>query len=237
MDWTVLAKTIGTTTVALGVIGYFLRGVFGQVLSRDREKFRADLSSKHDIEIERLRNDLSRDLEKFKADLSAKHDMEIERLRNDLRIAASEHETRFTRLHETRAEVIAELYKRLVHAHEAFDAYLSKVRFAGEPDDAQRIGEAARYAHELAGYFLEKRIYFDEELCGDIDVAIQKLVNVFVWTVNYPQEMPGSMEKWSQAALHFSERFPAIRAKIERQFRELIGVHKTQSNGERTADK
>ncbi|HMD83583.1 MAG TPA: hypothetical protein VKO18_02640 [Terriglobia bacterium] len=211
MEWTEVAKTVGSASVILIVVAYFLRGVFGQVLSRD--------------------------LEKFKAELSAKHDIEIERLRNDLRIAASEHETRFTRLHETRAEVIAELYKRLVYAHEAFDAYLSKVRFAGEPDDAQRIGEAARYAHELAGYFLEKRIYFDEELCGDIDVAIQKLVNIFVWTVNYPQEMPGSLEKWSQAALHFGERFPAIRAKIERQFRELIGVHITQSNGERTTDK
>ena len=205
MDWTEIAKTVGTTGVVVLVVGYFLRQVFQQVLSRD--------------------------LEKFKADLSAKHDIEIERLRNDLRIAASEHETRFARLHQTRAEAIAELYKRLVRAHETFDAYLTRDQPGIEPEDALKC------VREFAVYFNENRIYFDDGLCMDIDAAIQKFVNVYVATGAYPRGKADSEKKWAEAALHFGERFPAIRAKIERQFRELIGVHKAQGNGEHTTDK
>jgi hypothetical protein len=211
LNWTEFAKTIGTTTVALGVIGYFLRGVFGQVLSRD--------------------------LEKFKADLSAKHDIEIERLRNDLRITASEHETRFTRLHETRVETIAELYKRFVRAHEAFDAYLRRVQFGGEADHVKKGEEAAKCGREFGEYFSEKRIYFEEGLCGDIDAAFGQFLKVWIEMGAYPPGMPGRGEQWSQTALHFIDHFPPIRAKIERQFRDLIGVKEAQSNGQRTPGK
>jgi hypothetical protein len=206
LDWTEVAKTVGSTGVVLVVIGYFLRAVFGQVLSRD--------------------------LEKFKADLSAKHDIEIERLRNDLRIAASERETRFIRLHETRAETIAELYKRLVRAHWAFEAYLNLPKDSPvKPEDAEKC------AREFASYFNDKRIYFEEEVCRNIDEAIQKFVKVYVWTGAYPQEMTDSKAKWAEAAERFNRYSPSIRARIERQFRELIGVKEAQSNGQRTTDK
>jgi hypothetical protein len=204
LDWTELAKTIGTTTVALGVIGYFLRGVFSQVLSRD--------------------------LEKFKADLSAKHEIEIERLRNDLRIAASEHETRFTRLHETRAQAVAELYRRLVVTCSTFEWYLSTGKPGAAPDDIKNREMAWKEARDFAAYFNEKRIYFDQELCGDIDVAIESFRRLYLWVGVYPQEMADSAEKWVEGAKHFIKHFPLIRAKIERQFRELIGVQKTPGN-------
>ena len=210
MDWTDVAKTVGSTGVALAVVGYFVRGVSAQVLSRD--------------------------LEKFKADLSAKHDIEIERLRNDLRIAASEHETRFTRLHETRADTIAELYKRFVAAHGALDVYLNTVLFGRDPDPAKEEVVVKRW-NEFIGYFRERRIYFEEELCRDIDAACGQYVNAWVRTGAYPIKMPDGPEQWSKAALHFSEHFPPIRAKIERQFRELIGVKEAQSDGQRTTGK
>ncbi len=211
MDWTGIAETVGTTGVVVLVVGYFLRQVFQQVLSRD--------------------------LEKFKADLSAKHDIEIERLRNDLRIAASERETRFTRLHETRAETIAELYKKFVRAHDAFGAYLSTVQFGGQPDHAKRGEEAAKRGREFSEYFSEKRIYFEEGLCRDIDAAFDQFVKAWIEMGAYPPGMPGRGEQWSQTAEHFSQHFPPIRAKIERQFRELIGVQGAQCNGQRTTDK
>jgi hypothetical protein len=211
LDWTEVVKTVGTTTVILGVGAYVLRGVFGQVLSRD--------------------------LEKFKADLSAQHDIEIERLRTDPRITASEHETQFTRLHETRMRTIAELYARLVRAHQAFDSYLSMAKFHGEPDDAIKGEEARKHAREFIEYFSEERIYFEEELCRDIDEAIEQLRKAYVWKTSTPQQLDGSITQWSKAALHFSEHFPPIRPKIERQFRELIGVQKAQSIGQGATDK
>ena len=209
MDWTGIAKTVGTTTVILGAAAYFLRGVFGQILSRD--------------------------LERFKAEVSMRHDVEIEKLRTDLRITASEYETRFTRLHETRMRIIAELYARLVRAHEAFDEYLFMVQLGEDPDPAKGK-EAVKRWREFMGYFSEKRIYFEEELCRDIEAAFGHYSNAQTLT-GLPTEMPGSVELRTKAAVHFSGHFPPIRAKVEQRFRELMGVHKAASNGERTTDK
>ena len=209
MDRTGIAKTVGTTGVVVLVLGYFVRQVFQQVLSHDLERFKADLSSKHDIEIERLRN--------------------------DLRIAASEHETRFTRLHETRMRTIAELYARLVRSHEAFDEYLMTIQLGDDPTPAKEEGVVKRWS-EFMGYFSEKRIYFGEELCRDIESAFGQYLNARTLT-GLPTEMPGSVELRMKAAAHFSGHFPPIRARIEQQFRELMGVHTARSIGERTTDK
>jgi len=207
MDWTGIAKTVGTTGVVVFAIGYFLRQVFQQVLSRD--------------------------LEKFKADLSARHDIEIERLRKDLRIAASEHETRFTRLHETRLQKIAELYRLLARAHRAFGDYLTTVQPGGAPDpkDAKERGT------EFVEYFSENRIYFEESLCRDIDAADDEFMRALSEMEGYPPRMPGRPGKWLETWKGFKDRFPPLRMKIEEHFRELLGVQGPQSNSQRTGDK
>jgi hypothetical protein len=64
-----------------------------------------------------LNDRLARDAEGFKAQLKADADKEIETLKSSLQMVAVEHQVRFSNLHEKRAEVIAELYKRLVGAY------------------------------------------------------------------------------------------------------------------------
>ena len=207
VDWAEVFKTVGTAGVIVAAGAFLLREVFRQLLSRD--------------------------LEKFKADLSAKHDIEIERLRNDLRIAAAEHETRFTRLHETRVMTIAELYKRLVRAHAAFGAYLTVIQPGGQPDPS----EAMERGTEFVQYFNENRIYFEESLCADIDSAEEEFRRALSDMEGYPPGMPGGQRQWLETWRSFKDKFPPIRAKIERQFRELMGVEEAQSDGRRTTDK
>ncbi|MCC7483534.1 MAG: hypothetical protein IT529_00965 [Burkholderiales bacterium] len=59
---------------------------------------------------------IQRDTHRFEADLKAKSDAAIEHLRNALQLQATEHQIRFSRLHEKRADVIAELNGYLVEA-------------------------------------------------------------------------------------------------------------------------
>jgi hypothetical protein len=64
------------------------------------------------------------------------------------------------------------------------------------------------------------------------------LIRVLSEMEDYPPGMPGRAQQWSQTRRGFGSKFPLIRAKkIERQFRELIGVKEGQSNGLRTTDK
>src|SRR5689334_4601933 len=54
----------------------------------------------------------------------SKHDMALERLRTELRQNAFENEVRFGRLHQTQAEVIAELYQKLDDFYSAGQDFL-----------------------------------------------------------------------------------------------------------------
>lgn len=74
---------------------------------------------------------LSMDLERFKADLRATNEKELEQLKAELRIAAFQQETTFARLHEKRAEVIAELYVKLDTVHEAMKRLVRYVEVEG----------------------------------------------------------------------------------------------------------
>ena len=107
--------------------------------------------------------------------LQTTHDREIERLRADLRIESFEHETRFAKLHEKRAEVIAELYRMLVAADRAMIALLSPMQFAQGPSEMERQAEAGKCCDGFNRFFLENQIYLDENLCTKLEDFNKKL--------------------------------------------------------------
>jgi len=57
-----------------------------------------------------LTSKLTQETEAFKARLKADGDAEIEKLKHSLEKVAVEHQVRFSKLHEKRAEIIADLY-------------------------------------------------------------------------------------------------------------------------------
>jgi hypothetical protein len=202
VDWSGVVKTVGSAAVIVAVLGFFLRSVFQQILSRD--------------------------LERFKAELSAKHDVEIERLRNDLRVAASERETRFTRLHDTRAATIAELYKWFVRAHYAIDELIRPLQVRGLDKKSEH---AISSVNSFIAYFRDNRIYFEESLCHEIDRAYGQFIKTWCDMLPYAaaSTIPPSVPKpdpdqWMKTWEEFNQQFPAIRDSIERCFRDLLGV-------------
>jgi hypothetical protein len=88
INWQELLTTVGGGTGILFAAAWLIKAVFTSKLARDTEAFKARL----------------------KADAEA----EIEKLRYSLQRIAVEHQVRFSKLHERRAEVIADLYKSLV---------------------------------------------------------------------------------------------------------------------------
>ncbi len=64
--------------------------------------------------------------------------MSLESYKTSLQQSASEHQTRFTKLHEKRAEVIDELYKRMARVQRNFDELIKPFVLPGEktPDES-----------------------------------------------------------------------------------------------------
>ena len=69
---------------------------------------------------------LSKDLERFKSELASASSLSAERTRHELALAAQEKGLLLTKLHEKRAQVIAELYGLLVEAQWASQDFASR---------------------------------------------------------------------------------------------------------------
>lgn len=107
---------------------------------------------------------MARESAVFESALKAKADAEIERLRHSLQMSALEHQVRFSKLHERRAEVVAELYKLLLEAHSAgWNFILNNPR---SPNEEDRAREKFR---ELCNFIDINRIYLPTPICDLLD--------------------------------------------------------------------
>ena len=94
-----VVKFLGGTALVLAAVGWLVRSLIGHFLSKDVESFKHRLQSESTVELERLRH--------------------------SLRLVASEHEKQIHLLQERRAEVIAELYARLIEFLGAAESFAS----------------------------------------------------------------------------------------------------------------
>jgi len=106
--WKSVLLAITGNAVVLAVLGYLAKSLL--------EKF------------------IARESKQFETDLKAKADAAIEKLRSELQLRTIEHQVRFSKLHEMRAEVIAELYRRLRTALWDAESFLPPMQWAGEPE-------------------------------------------------------------------------------------------------------
>jgi hypothetical protein len=170
---------------------------------------------------------LGREADAFKARVKADSDAEIERLRSSLQMTALEHQVRFSRLHEKRAEVIAELYQHLI------DASFKAQRFSLTMGPASRSDASKQFEelHRLDAFIQKHRIYFPVDVCGLLEEFFRTLRETVVKVSVYGStERPATDEEWERknAALRsayttFETELPQALLALERAFREILG--------------
>lgn len=114
--WQSLLLAAGGNATLLLVLGYFGKLFFDKLIARDAKA--------------------------AEAAIQARAAEAIERLKTDLQLRTIEHQVRFSRLHEKRAEVIAELYALLVEALWAAESFLSPITWAGDPPKNKQASAA-----------------------------------------------------------------------------------------------
>ena len=176
-----------------------------------------------------LKHWMSSDLEKYKANLAAKNTEEAEQLKSDLRKIAFEHETRFAKLHERRAELIAELYGMLYRAKADFNLLTSPFGFMSDPSKTEQFETAVNSFNNFANRYWPARIYLADSLCDDIENIINALKDVYgVWTREVRAETQRGAERkddhWGKADKIMKNDVPPIFTKIESSFRQILGI-------------
>jgi len=163
--------------------------------------------------------------------LSNALDKDLEKFKGQLQLAATEHEIRFSRLHEKRAEVIAELYKLLVQATWEAESFTSPMEWVGEPDKKEKYITAMNAIVEYFRFFDQHRIYISPNLCNKLEEFAQKLrtpvIQFGVWVRHdylTDQAAQNKNDAWDTAWDSVKNDVPQLREAVEQEFRMLLGA-------------
>jgi hypothetical protein len=173
---------------------------------------------------------LAKDLEQFKAGLASASSEASERLKHELQMNSIEHEVRFSKLHERRAEVIASLYTLLVEVQWASQNFVALKDFAGGPTKEEKYDTAMNKSADFSKEFDKNRIFLPEQACVQIDEffrGMRSKVNNFgdyvITTENTPKHGALTLYKeWIDASSYFDEQVPAARRALETELRNML---------------
>ncbi|RAU23232.1 hypothetical protein CU669_03490 [Paramagnetospirillum kuznetsovii] len=199
-----------SVAVSLGVGGVF----YWLIKNIITEKIRQAIKSEYDIK-----------LESHKIELTSKSNIEIERLRSDLSRAASENNIVFAHLHEKRADVIANIYSTLKNVHHQLYNYVKGIEFSGEPSKEDRSKLLADAHKEFFDIYTKKLIFVPAFIAAKIDEINAMMVrtgNEFTYVVLNDQN-PERMKKWVEVEERCSGPIKDALTDLEVEFRRLLG--------------
>jgi len=194
------------------------------------EKIRARIQSEYAERLETLKVQLKAEadveIEKFKSQAA----IEIEKLKGQLNTAAAEHQVRFSKLHEKRAEVIAEIYSLLVKVHSTVEDYIGSHGLGGafKPPLEQRHEAALNALGALGDFFAPRRIFVPKGIAdriGDIHSKYSATSWQFFFEVQLGKQRsdPQKEAEWKRAAESIATLSKTAAADLEQEFRILLG--------------
>ena len=155
---------------------------------------------------------------------------DLEKFRAGLQQAGIEHQIRFSKLHEKRATVLAELYKLLVEASWRTSDFTSPVQFE-DPDRKQQYVDALNSSAAYFRFFDQHRIWLPTKLCDPLEDFSRQLriptiqLGVYLQIPNPTEKTLQEQSKvWDEAWEAVSSDIPKLRSAIEAEFRTLLGV-------------
>jgi hypothetical protein len=213
----------GGNAALLVVLGFLARSLIQTLLTKDIKKFEADLQATATSQLERLR-----------ADLKAQGDVSIEQLKSRLQQATIEHQVRFTKLHETRAEVIAEMYERIIDAEQEGMQFVTVEGYDIGTDIQREAREKTQATMRELYLFIEKRqIYLPVAICASLKSHLANMSEHIYGVGAYGAVRPFTSEKQLEqhyvfvaAYKAFSQELPAARKVLEDEFRRMLDVER-----------
>jgi hypothetical protein len=172
-----------------------------------------------------IKSEYDQKLETYKAELKAESDVAIENLKSRLSIAANEHQVRFSRLHETRAEVIAETYALLRDLYEKVADYVKIFEPAGDRPKEERRNDVISALNALRAYYPKKQIFLPKKTAikvRNIDIELMQATSQFVYGVELSKRNE-STKTWMEIFERMNGKISAAMVELEDEFRELLG--------------
>lgn len=164
-----------------------------------------------------INNLLNKDIETYKAKLQS---------------TLTEHQIRFAKLHEERAMVMKELYRRLVKMHKSLYTFMHPFQREGDLPMNEKQKNAGYAVWDFVTYYDDNKLYFSQTICNlieDIYDYVKKSWREFTMFPSYEKFFDHELEnrriqKWDIAWDKISVIVPKLMNQLENEFRKLLGV-------------
>jgi hypothetical protein len=153
---------------------------------------------------------------------------DVESFKTNLAIEASRDNTVFSRLHERRVLVIAEVYAALVSAESAVAHYITKMGAPTPPEGKTLTDVALAAMWKLVDAVDTHRIWFTPATAGKLDevvVALRRSWNLSAIGDRHSNNQNERVLAMVEDAYRLlTEKVPELRATVEEEFRALLAV-------------
>ncbi len=172
---------------------------------------------------------LSKDIDKFKANLQLEAQKEMAHIQSTLEIEAFEHQIRFSRLHERRADIISLIYRSIVELHLSVNDFVRLLPRSSKDQNNTNLQRIWNAADQLKSSFEKNRIFFSEQICEKVSAlneTMSKPVSEIVIRLEIDKEQNWEWlgKRYNEALDVLENKVPLIKAELESDFRELLGV-------------
>jgi hypothetical protein len=181
INWQDVITALGGDAVLLAAAAWLIKALVSHRLTQDAESFKIQLQAHADQE-----------LEAFRIGLQANANTEIERLKSALQMTADERRVRFSKLHEERAKVIADIYGRALKTFQNGRQFALADGFTRDGNKQQQATINANKGLWEFYLFVERhRIYLPEQTCALLNTFVESMrkhvVTVGIYgSIEYP---------------------------------------------------
>jgi hypothetical protein len=156
---------------------------------------------------------------------SIKHeyDAKLEAYKTQLSISTIEHQVRFSKLHEKRAEVVAETYSCLVQVLLSLEEYTSILQFSNEPNTQEKLTKLLSVFYKFRALYKEKAIFYPLQVFEELKKIDQQILTV---TAEYAESMQRPSQKFEELVIirgKIDSDIKSILKDLEQEFRVLLG--------------
>jgi len=171
---------------------------------------------------------MDKDLEGHKTALRAQSDIAIEQLRSELRQQSLEHEVKFRRTDEKIAEVLDQVYRRLVDFYDCLVKYLKIVEYSGEPSKEAKLEETSKASRGFWDVFIPNRLYIPPAVFEATKAFADKLVTItndFTFHLKDVSDgAPVDSHFWSKAWKEINDEQGSVFSSLVKEFQRRLGV-------------
>lgn len=181
---------------------------------------------------------LAKDLDNYKAQIQFNNQIELTKIKSEIEKISFEHQIVFSRLHEKRAEILADLYASIVELYELSTLFVRYAIFEEKDSRKDKLKELRNAVIKFRNIYEPNMIFFTETVCAkikkldkELSAPVSKLVHhLEIYEQN--DDIGPVRQAWEDGQAQIEQIVFEIKNEIEMEFRNILGASSGQTSSD-----